>query len=126
KNTHKIDYTIREAMHYFDKEETIVYMVDYANHNEIKLGANATAILAMAKYMEITNSDKYLAEAQALARGILHMKTMSGGFMHVLSYPSFEIKALHRIIYYEGEAVFALLRLYALDQQEVWLDEAKK
>lgn len=54
------------------------------------------------------------------------MKTMSGGFMHVLSYPSFEIKALHRIIYYEGEAVFALLRLYALDQQEVWLDEAKR
>lgn len=121
-----IDYAIREAMKYFDEDEKIAYMVDYANHNEIKLGANATAILAMAKYMEITNSRQYLAEAQALAKGILEMKTISGGFMHVLSYPSFEIKDLHRIIYYEGEAVFALLRLYSLDKQELWLEEAKK
>src|SRR5699024_3851290 len=54
------------------------------------------------------------------------MKPISGGFIHVLSYPSFEIKDLHRIIYYEGEAVFALLRLYALDKQDRWLEEARK
>lgn len=122
-----IDYAIREAMVYRDEgDKDIAFMVDFANHKEIKLGANATAILAMAKYMELTNTTKYIKEAQALARGILEMKTISGGFMHVLSYPSFEIKDLHRIIYYEGEAVFSLLRLYALDKEDRWLEEVKE
>lgn len=120
-----IDYAIREAMIY-KNEENVAFMVDYANHKEIKLGASATAILAMAKYMEVTKTEKYMKEAQALARGIIRMKTVSGGFIHVLSYPSLEIKDLNRIIYYEGEAVFALLRLYALDKRDMWLEEAKK
>lgn len=119
-----IDYAIREALVYQD--EDTAFMVDHANKKEIKLGSNATAILAMAKYMEVTQSDIYLKEAQSLARGIIKMKTISGGFVHVLSYPSFEIEALNRIIYYEGEAVFALLRLYALDNQSEWLEESQK
>lgn len=122
-----IDYLIREAMVYKDETEApTAFIVDKANHNEMKLGASATAILAMTKYMELTESHQYLEEAQALARGILQMKTISGKYLHVLTYPSFEIKAIHRIIYYEGEATFALLRLYALDQKEVWLNEAKQ
>src|SRR5699024_2084900 len=32
---------------------------------------------------------------------------------------------MHRIIYYEGEAIFSLLRLYAIDKEEVWLNEVK-
>lgn len=122
-----IDYAIREALVYYNEENRdVAFMVDYANEKEIKLGSNATAILAMSKYMEVTGTKDYLKEAQALARGIIKMKTLSGGFIHVLNYPGFEIKALNRIIYYEGEAVFALLRLYALDKEEQWLEESKK
>lgn len=119
-----IDYLIREAVVYRDDETAFV--VDHANKQEIKLGSNATAILAMTKYTEVTGNDKYIKTAQDLARGILAMKTPSGGFMHVLTYPTYEIKELHRIIYYEGESVFSLLRLYAIDKQEKWLDEVKK
>lgn len=122
-----IAYLIREAIVYKENSgEQVAFVVDQANHNEIKLGSNATAILAMTKYMEVTGSTKYLEVAQALARGILQMKTPSGGFMHVLSYPGFEVKDLFRIIYYEGEAVFSLLRLFAIDKNELWLDEVKK
>jgi len=120
-----IDYLIREAVVYKDGYEKAAFAVDHANENEIKLGSNATAILAMAKYMEITGTTEYLDVAQALARGILQMKIPSGGFMHVLSYPTYEIKDMHRIIYYEGEAIFSLLRLYAIDKEEVWLNEVK-
>lgn len=120
-----IDYLIREAVVYKDRED-IAFVVDHANEKEIKLGSNATAILAMTKYMEVTNSKKYIDIAQALARGILQMRTPSGGFIHVLTYPSFEIKDLYRIIYYEGEAIFSLLRLYAIDKKQLWLQEVKK
>lgn len=122
-----IEYLIREAIVFKEgPEKEIAFVVDHANEKEIKLGSNATAILALTKYMEVTRSNKYLQLAQALARGILQMKTPSGGFMHVLTYPTYEIKDLHRIIYYEGEAIFSLLRLYAMDQQDRWLDEVKK
>src|SRR5699024_1732237 len=119
-----IDYLIREAIVF--KEDDTAFVVDHANEKEIKLGSNATAILAMTKYAEVTGNDKYIPYAQALAKGILQMKTPSGGFMHVLTYPSFEIKDVYRIIYYEGEAIFALLRLYAIDKEDLWLNEAKK
>lgn len=122
-----LDYLIREAIVYrVNKDEKNAYVVDFANHNEIKLGACATAILAMTKYMEITNTDTYLEISQALARGILEMKTADDGFNHVYTYPDYTLKDTHRIIYYDGEAVLALLRLYALDKNEQWLSEAKK
>ncbi len=122
-----IDYLIQEAVVYKNEDNMeMAFVVDHANENEIKLGSNATAILAMTKYMELTGSRKYLEIARALANGIIKMKTVSGGFIHVLTYPSYEIKDLYRIIYYEGEAIFSLLRLYAIDRDDRWLNEAKK
>lgn len=121
-----LQYLIDTSIVYKDKNNRIAYVVDHANEKEIKLGSNATAILAMAKYMEVTKSKRYLELARALARGIIDMKLPDGGFIHVLHYPSFEIKELYRIIYYEGEAVFALLRLYAIDQDKKWLKEVKQ
>lgn len=122
-----LDYLIEHAIVYKDGlDQATAFAVDVANENEIKLGSNATAILAMTKYMEVTNSKKYLEIAQALARGIIHMKLPDEGFIHVLSYPTFKVKDLHRIIYYEGEAIFSLLRLYAMDKNTYWLNEVKK
>ncbi len=120
-----IEYLIQEAIiDKTDAGEEVAFVIDQSN--EIKLGSNATAILAITKYIEVTKEHEYLKVAQALARGILQMKTPSDGFIHVLTYPTFEIKDLYRIIYYEGEAVFALLRLYAIDKQALWLEEVKK
>src|SRR5690606_14486381 len=51
------------------------------------------------------------------------MKTLNGGFIHVFTYPSYDIKALNRIIYYEREAIFSMLCLYGIDKNRLWLDE---
>lgn len=40
---------------------------------EIKLGANAAAILMLTKYQEITGKDDYLKYAEKLAHGILEL-----------------------------------------------------
>ena len=39
---------------------------------------------------------------------------------HLLNYPDLSVRS-SRIIYYDGEATLALLRLYQKDENELWL-----
>ncbi|MBC1370730.1 poly(glycerol-phosphate) alpha-glucosyltransferase [Listeria booriae] len=94
--------------------------------NEIKLGANAAAILAFSKYMQVTQDMAYLPLSQNLARAICDQQQENGQFIHVLEYPTLAVKDPFRIIYYDGEAVLAIMRLYAIDPDETWLNTAKK
>ncbi|WP_118907516.1 poly(glycerol-phosphate) alpha-glucosyltransferase [Paenilisteria weihenstephanensis] len=103
--------------------EDRAYVVE-RDSNEIKLGANAAAILAFTKYMKVTETNDYTALCTKLARTICDLQQENGQFVHVLSYPSLEVKDPFRIIYYDGEAVFALLRLYEIDANQDWLDAA--
>ncbi|TSB48525.1 hypothetical protein [Alkalicoccobacillus porphyridii] len=106
----------------------LAYMIDGQStaNEEIKLGANAAAILALTKYQEVFDDSSYLPFAQKLADGILHMQHDTGRFDHVLYASSLEVKEAFRIIYYDGEAAFALMRLYALDKQQKWIETVER
>ena len=96
---------------------------DTPNVNEIKLGQNAGLILAMTKYMTITSTTEYLSACEKLANGLSKMIDQdTGETIHVLNYPDLTIKERNRIIYYDGEAAFALMRLYQLDANVKWLN----
>ncbi|MBC9227714.1 poly alpha-glucosyltransferase [bacterium SPL81] len=116
----KIELSIEYALKHFyiEKEPQLAYMLDgvaLVELDEIKLGANAAAILMLTKYQEVTGDSSYLDYAKALAKGILTLVNNTGETTHVLHYPSYEVKEKFRIIYYDGEAALALLRLYQLD-----------
>ncbi|MGY4787662.1 hypothetical protein ACVNSY_09435 [Bacillus sp. OHL2] len=124
---------IEKALDYLKKEliytattNDVAFVVDWKNQQEIKLGANAAAILALTKYMEVFQTTDDLNLARKLANGIIHMQMDNGSFSHVLNYPSFQLKDKHRIIYYDGEAVFALMKLYNIDRNELWINAVEK
>lgn len=124
------DEVLRDAINRAKRyllDELIVRTGDLAfvldrESNEIKLGANAAAILALTEYMQTFETTQDLYVSRQLAEGILSLQQASGQYLHVLEYPSFQLKDAFRIIYYEGEATYALMRLYALNPDSRWLD----
>jgi len=91
-------------------------------NGEIKLGGNGVCLLALVKYAEVFGTERHRDLLDHLGEGILHMQhAEDGSFDHVLRYPSLEVSEPFRIIYYEGEAAFGLVRLYGLTCEPRWL-----
>ncbi|MFV5442382.1 poly alpha-glucosyltransferase [Acinetobacter oleivorans] len=123
---------IHAAIHYAltnfykEKDSETAFMIDGKEGEfEIKLGANAAAILMLTKYQEITQKSDYQKYAEKLANGILKLIDSNGSTTHVLNYPDYDLKEKFRIIYYDGEAALALLRLYQINQDLKLLETVK-
>ncbi|WP_151743832.1 poly alpha-glucosyltransferase [Acinetobacter calcoaceticus] len=123
---------IHAAIHYAltnfykEKDSSTAFMIDGKEGElEIKLGANAAAILMLTKYQEITQKTDYQKYAEKLANGILKLVDSNGSTTHVLNYPNYDLKEKFRIIYYDGEAALALLRLYQINQDSRLLEMVK-
>lgn len=107
-----------------DGRENVVFLAD-KTRSEIKVGGNALAVIMLTEFMSATGSDKYAKLCRELGNGILEMFDQGdGSFWHVLEFPTLQRKEKFRTVYYDGEAVFALCRLYGLTGERKWLDAA--
>ena len=114
------------ASHYTVMQDSQTAFLEERGADELKLGGNALAVVALAEYMDCTGDMEYLSLAKQLGNGILSMQQKDGGFIHVLHAHDFTLKDQVRTVYYDGEAVFGLMKLYSLTGEKKWLDSAKK
>lgn len=117
-----LDYLSTQCIHSAQTADgvTASFLVEVGD--EIKLGGNAVAILAFSKYAAVTGTRQWHDLLERLALGIGQMfNPKDGTFSHVLNCPDLSVKQAFRTIYYEGEAAFALMRLYSLTGDERWL-----
>jgi len=117
-----IDYMIDNAV--ITADDSTAYLLEKKS-DEIKLGGCGVAVVALTEYMDAFGSDKYADVAVKLGNGILTMlDKKTGEYYHVLN-GDCSRKEQFRTVYYDGEATFALCRLYSLTGDEKWLDAAK-
>lgn len=128
-----IDYLLSHALVYRDPDTA--YLSEPLK-DEIKLGGGGVLILAITEYLDLCSGDafpeqealrrRYTEIACALGNGILSLlNPETGKFSHVLNM-DFSLKERYRTVYYDGEAAYALCRLYRLTKEEKWLFYAGK
>ncbi len=94
--------------------------------DQVKLGGNALAVIALAKYTQVTQDRQYMPVLLRLGEWIQSVQRENGKFfVHKQTYPDGKI-ADFVSQYYPGEALLAMVRLYALDSRPNWLDTAEK
>jgi len=103
------------------------YLLDTNDEEEQKVGGAGLALLAFAKQAAVTGRRDHLETMRALARFIVKQQYADG---HFRSNADVEHETGRRLkrepVYYTGEATLALMRLYAVDPQQAYLDTARK
>jgi hypothetical protein len=103
------------------------YALDTNDEEQQKVGGAGLALLAFTKHAATTGKRTKLETMRALARFIIKTQYEDGHFRANADLEREQGKKLKKeAIYYPGEAVLALIRLYAIDPQPSYLDAARR
>jgi hypothetical protein len=104
------------------------YALDTNDEEQQKVGGAGLALLAFTKHAAVTGRRVHLETMRALARFIMKQQYEDGHFRaNVDLERETNAKKLKREpVYYPGEAVLSLMRLYAIDPQPAYLDAARR
>jgi hypothetical protein len=113
-----------------DEASQGMYVLDTDDEEQQKVGGAALALLAFAKHAAVNGKrdDADSVETmRSLARLIMKREYEDGHFRSNADVQRETGKKLKREpVYYPGEAVLALMRLYAVDAQPAYLDAARR
>ena len=103
------------------------YVVDGNDEEQQKSGGAGLAMLAFAEHAAVTGDRSNLETMRSLGRFILAQQQDDGHFRNNADVERETGQKLSREpTYYQGEATLALLRLYALDPQQRYVDAARR
>jgi len=100
------------------------YVIAESRHKQAKLGGAGLAILALVTHARATGDMQYKPVMEGLANGICELQLPNGDFQNYVSMVPGKPPKRRRSIYYPGEAILGLIRLYQFDNNEKWLEHA--
>jgi hypothetical protein len=103
------------------------YVLDTSDEEQQKVGGAGLALLAFTEHAITTGDRAKLETMRALARLIMSRQYEDGRYRANADLPPVEGKpAKKEPVYYVGEAVLGLMRLYAIDPQQAYIDSARR
>jgi hypothetical protein len=103
------------------------YLLDTSDEEQQKVGGAGLALLAFTKHAAVTGKRDELETMRALARFIIKQQYDDGHFRANADVEQETGKKLKREpVYYPGEAMLGLMRLYAIDPQPSYLDTVRR
>ncbi|MBR4112492.1 MAG: hypothetical protein IKK53_05625 [Ruminiclostridium sp.] len=115
-----LDY-LADSFHYMDGNTAFLN-----DRGTLNVGGNGISLLAFVSYTEITGSTKYINLIRSAANGILFMQKENGGFTHTLYKSNYKVHKDYITVFYDGEAMYGLLRAYGLLKDKRYLAAAEK
>ena len=111
-------------------KEALLYLSDNLEEEQQKVGGNGLALLAYTKKAEATGSRADLDVMRQLGLEIVRQQYPDGHFRSnedvQKEEPEEGKKRKKEVIYFAGEAILGLLRLYNVDPDPRWLEAARK
>lgn len=106
-----------------DDQDVLVVLDD---EDQVKLGGNALAVVALCRQVRATGDRSRLETIRKMARWIVSCQDENGRFTTHIKGGTGGGLTPFESLYYPGEAILALLRLYQIDPDPLWLDAAEK
>ncbi|MBU1069835.1 hypothetical protein KJ975_09745 [Myxococcota bacterium] len=95
-----------------------------ANDLEPCLGSASLTLLAVAEYRLATGDAQYDEFARGLAKFLLYMQRPDGSFRHIYNLKTRQPDEKQVLLFYSGEAAFALAKAFRAYGERSWLDAA--
>ena len=95
-------------------------------NGKIILGTQGLFLTALSSYLQKRRNDKLLQIAIQLGNGIIFMQNKNGQLRHILKSYDFSTFDIYHCIYYDGESILGLIKLYNVTKIEKYLNSAKK
>ena len=93
---------------------------------KINLGTQGLVLTALSSYLQKKRNDKLLQIAIQLGNGIIFMQNENGQLRHILNSYDFSTLDIYHCIYYDGESILGLIKLYNVTKNVNYLNAAKK
>ncbi len=101
--------------------------IDETEREFVKLGGPGLALLMLTQYFEARGEpDRWLEEARELARFVVAQQLPTGELISFASRDPSGTPSTRRSVFYPGEAILGLIRLYAWDSDPRWLETAER
>ncbi|HCP47219.1 MAG TPA: hypothetical protein DIU15_14345, partial [Deltaproteobacteria bacterium] len=93
----------------------------------IKLGGSGLGLVMLDQYVEATgDKESFIDEARAYARFLVSQQKEDGEFVYFAPMKVGGKPKDETSLYYPGEAILGLIRLYSWDRNPLWLDTATR
>ena len=120
-----IDKSIEYLNSIICKNTDNIYHIIYSDER-LSVGMDALSLVALSEYTKKFNDDTYIDLCKKLGNGIIDLQKEDGRFIHIVNKNSFKTVKEFSTVYYDGEAILGLCKLYGITKDKKYLNAAKK